>query len=86
MLLRRALKTKNDLSVHTEMLTTGMMKLAKMGVIAGKEVYKQINKGKMVCSFCDGESQNYAGVYGLQSRLLLLWMVRGLASPYVIAK
>ena len=41
-----ALKTKNDLGVHTEMLTTGMMNLAKMGVITCK--YKPINKGKMI--------------------------------------
>ena len=52
-----ALKTKNDLGVHTEMLTTGMMKLAKMGVITGK--YKQINKGKMVAAFAMGEPELY---------------------------
>lgn len=52
-----ALKEKNDLGVHTEMLTTGMMKLAKLGVITGKK--KQINKGKMVATFAMGEAELY---------------------------
>lgn len=52
-----ALKDKNDLGVHTEMLTTGMMKLAKAGVITGKK--KQINKGKMVATFAMGEPELY---------------------------
>ena len=52
-----ALKTKNDLGVHTEMLTTGMMKLAKMGVINGKK--KQINNGKMVATFAMGTPELY---------------------------
>lgn len=51
------LKTKNDLGVHTEMLTTSMMKLAKMGVINGK--YKQINNGKMVTTFAMGVPELY---------------------------
>lgn len=52
-----ALETKNDLGVHTEMLTSGMMRLAKMGVINGK--CKQINKGKMVTTFAMGISELY---------------------------
>ncbi len=52
-----ALETKNDLGVHTEMLTSGMMRLAKMGVINGK--CKQINKGKMVTTFAMGIPELY---------------------------
>lgn len=52
-----ALETKNDLGVHTEMLTTSMMHLAKMGVINGK--CKQINKGKMVTTFAMGIPELY---------------------------
>ena len=52
-----ALETKNDLGVHTEMLTSGMMRLAKMGVINGKR--KQINKGKMVTTFAMGIPELY---------------------------
>ena len=52
-----ALETKNDLGVHTEMLTSGMMRLAKMGVINGKR--KQINRGKMVTTFAMGIPELY---------------------------
>ena len=52
-----ALKTKNDLGIHTEMLTTGMMKLAKMGVITGK--CKQVEKGKIVTTFAMGTPELY---------------------------
>ncbi len=52
-----ALESKNDLGVHTEMLTTGMMHLAKRGVITGKR--KQINRGKMVATFAMGVAELY---------------------------
>lgn len=52
-----ALRTKKDLGVHTEMLTTGMMKLAKMGVITGK--CKQAERGKMVTTFAMGTPELY---------------------------
>ena len=48
---------KKDLGVHTEMLTTGMVKLAKAGVINGK--CKQIGKGKMVAAFAMGTKELY---------------------------
>ena len=51
------LKEKNDLGIHTEMLTSGMMRLAKMGVINGKR--KQINKGKIVTTFAMGVPELY---------------------------
>lgn len=51
------LKTKNDLGVHTEMMTNSMMELSKMGVITGK--CKQINKGKMVTTFAMGLPELY---------------------------
>ena len=51
------LKTKNDIGVHTEMMTNSMMNLAKMGVITGK--CKQINKGKMVTTFALGLPELY---------------------------
>jgi len=52
-----SLTHKKDLGVHTEMLTTGLMKLAKMGVINGKK--KQQQKGKMVCTFAMGTAELY---------------------------
>ena len=48
---------KKNLGVHTEMLTTGMVQLAKAGVINGK--CKQINKGKMVAAFAMGTKELY---------------------------
>ena len=52
-----ALEQKNDLGVHTEMLTSGMMRLAKMGVIKGK--CKQTYRGKMVTTFAMGVPELY---------------------------
>jgi acyl-CoA hydrolase len=52
-----ALVHKKDLGVHTEMLTTGLMRLAKLGVITGK--YKQQHRGKMVCTFALGTQELY---------------------------
>lgn len=52
-----ALENKNDLGVHTEMITTGMMRLAKMGVINGKK--KQFEKGLMVAAFALGSKELY---------------------------
>lgn len=52
-----SLMDKKDLGVHTEMLTSGMMKLAKAGVITNK--YKQIHPGKMVAVFAMGPKELY---------------------------
>ena len=51
------LKEKNDLGVHTEMITSKMVELMKMGVITNK--YKQINTGKMVATFALGNKEVY---------------------------
>jgi acyl-CoA hydrolase len=52
-----ALTDKKDLGVHTEMLTTGFMKLFKEGVITNKK--KSLHKGKMVCAFALGTKELY---------------------------
>lgn len=52
-----SLMDKKDLGVHTEMITTGMMKLAKAGVITGKR--KNFNKGKLVATFALGTKELY---------------------------
>ncbi|NTW95498.1 MAG: acetyl-CoA hydrolase/transferase family protein [Erysipelotrichaceae bacterium] len=52
-----SLTAKKNLGVHTEMLTTGLMKLAKMGVVTGK--FKQQQKGKMICTFAMGTAELY---------------------------
>jgi len=52
-----SLTNKKDLGVHTEMLTSGMVKLAKLGVITGKN--KQTHQGKMVAAFAMGTKELY---------------------------
>lgn len=51
------LHDKKDLGVHTEMLTTGLMRLAKMGVITGEK--KTLHRGKMVATFALGTQELY---------------------------
>ena len=52
-----ALMGKKDLGIHTEMMTTGMMKLAKAGVITGKN--KNLYPNKIVCTFALGTKELY---------------------------
>lgn len=49
--------TKNDLGVHSEMITTNMARLAEEGVITGRR--KTINKDKMIGSFAMGTQELY---------------------------
>ncbi len=53
----RSLYDKKNLGVHTEMLTTEMVKLAKAGIINGS--CKQIDKGQMVATFAMGTEEMY---------------------------
>ena len=48
---------KKDLGVHTEMMTTGLMKLAKAGVVNGSK--KQTHIGKIVACFAAGTQELY---------------------------
>jgi acyl-CoA hydrolase len=52
-----ALLNKKDLGIHTEMFTTGLMKLIKAGAANGYK--KQINQGKHVCCFALGTAELY---------------------------
>lgn len=53
----KSLYGKKNLGIHTEMLTSEMVKLAKAGVINGK--CKQLHKGKMVAAFAMGTREMY---------------------------
>ena len=64
-----ALMDKKNLGVHTEMLTTGLMKLAKAGVVNGKN--KTLHKGKMVCTFVLGTQELYDFVNNNPSVMVL---------------
>ncbi|MFO7767929.1 MAG: acetyl-CoA hydrolase/transferase C-terminal domain-containing protein [bacterium] len=46
------LKSKNDLGIHTEMMTSGMVELLEMGVVTG--ACKNIHRNKAVCTFAMG--------------------------------
>jgi acyl-CoA hydrolase len=52
-----ALTHKKDLGVHTEMLTTGFMKLFQAGAVTNKK--KTLHKGKMVAAFALGTKELY---------------------------
>lgn len=52
-----ALIHKKDLGVHTEMLTTGFMKLYKAGAVSNQK--KTLHKGKMVAAFALGTQELY---------------------------
>jgi acyl-CoA hydrolase/GNAT superfamily N-acetyltransferase len=49
------LTDKNDLGIHTEMFSDGVLKLARQGVVTG--AYKTINPGKIVGSFAAGSRE-----------------------------
>ncbi len=71
-----------DLGIHTEMLTTGMMKLAKKGVITGK--YKQMDNKKMVAAFVMGTKELYEFIDDNPS--VIIQDGYHVNDPYVIAK
>ncbi|MDL2323937.1 4-hydroxybutyrate--acetyl-CoA CoA transferase [Ruminococcaceae bacterium OttesenSCG-928-A16] len=48
---------KKDLGIHTEMMTTGIMKLMKLGAVNGSK--KQMDTGKVVCAFALGNQEMY---------------------------
>ena len=52
-----ALKGKSDLGIHTEMMTSGMVELASLGVVNGSK--KTLHKGKIVCTFALGNAELY---------------------------
>ena len=52
-----SLKIRKILGVHTELLTDGIVKLMKEGVITNEE--KTIHRGKTVASFCMGTKETY---------------------------
>jgi len=51
------LKDKNDLGIHTELLTEGVINLMKLGVVNNSK--KDLNRGKTVASFCMARKDVY---------------------------
>lgn len=52
-----ALVDKKDLGIHTEMLTSGIVKLVKAGAVTGRK--KTLHKGKIVTTFIMGNQELY---------------------------
>lgn len=73
---------KNDLGVHTEMITSSMAKLAKAGVINGKK--KTLHPGKMIGTFALGSQELYDYMDSNPS----IWIMPGnyVNNPFVIAQ
>ena len=76
------LKEKNDLGIHTELITSGMAELVKAGVVTNK--YKNINKGQMVATMILGNNE----LYDFCDRNLGVALYDGawVNDPYVIAQ
>lgn len=76
------LTNKKDLGIHTEMLTSGMVDLAKMGVVTGKN--KNMYKGKIVCAFAFGDENLYEYIDDNPS--VLVMDGHYVNDPYIIGK
>ncbi|NOQ20670.1 MAG: acetyl-CoA hydrolase, partial [Desulfobacterales bacterium] len=55
--IARALAEKNDLGVHTEILTDDLMELVSKGVVTNR--YKGLNEGKLIASGAIGSKELY---------------------------
>lgn len=77
-----SLGDKKDLGIHTEMFTTGMVKLIKSGVVTGKK--KNFYKGKHIAAFALGTKELYDFLDDNPSIMMMdgYWT----NDPYVIGK
>lgn len=63
------LRDKKDLGIHTEMLTTGIVDLLKLGVVTNQK--KQTHIGKTVCCFALGNKELYDYIHNNEDVLIL---------------
>lgn len=73
---------KKDLGVHTEMLTTGVMRLMKEGVVTNKR--KNFNPGKTVFAFTLGSQELYE--FADHNDDLLMMAGNWVNNPFVVAQ
>lgn len=76
------LKDRNDLGIHTEMFSDGVVALARRGVITGKK--KTLHPGKIVSSFIMGTQGTYDFVN--DNPIVELYPVDYSNDPFVIAQ
>lgn len=77
-----AFMSKNDLGIHTEMITSSMADLAEAGVVTGRK--KSLHKGKMIGCFALGTQTLYDFMDGNPS----VQLMRGeyVNNPFIIAQ
>ncbi|HEY3426977.1 MAG TPA: acetyl-CoA hydrolase/transferase C-terminal domain-containing protein, partial [Negativicutes bacterium] len=77
-----AFMSKNDLGIHTEMITSSMAELAEAGVVTGRK--KSLHRGKIIGCFALGTQKLYDFMDGNPS----VQLMRGeyVNNPFVIAK
>lgn len=78
----RYLKDKNDLGIHTEMFSDGLIELIENGVVTGKK--KTQWPGKVVATFVEGTKKCYEYVH--ENPRFLFYPVDIVNDPYVIAR
>ena len=76
------LKEKNDLGIHTEMFSDGVVELAERGVITNKK--KTLHQGQSVATFLMGTRRLYDYVDNNPS--VAMYPVQYVNDPYVIAQ
>lgn len=78
----QALMSRNDLGVHTEMLTNSVYDLVEAGVVTGRK--KSLNKGKIIATFALGDQNLYDMMHENPS----VQIMRGdyVNNPFVIAQ
>ena len=77
-----AFMSKNDLGIHTEMITSSMAELAEAGVVTGRR--KSLHKGKIIGAFALGSQK----LYDFMDSNPSVQLMRGeyVTNPFVIAK
>jgi acyl-CoA hydrolase/RimJ/RimL family protein N-acetyltransferase len=78
----RFLKDRNDLGIHTEMFSDGVVALARAGVVTGKR--KTLHPGKIIASFLLGTQGTYDFVH--ENPFVELYPVDYSNDPFVIAQ
>lgn len=79
--IMEGLKTRNDLGIHTEMLSDSAMDLIKSGVVTNKK--KSIHQGVSVATFAAGSKEFYDWIN--ENSLVELHRVQYINDPRIIA-
>lgn len=77
-----SLKEKNDLGVHSEMISDGVMELVRVGVVNCKR--KNLHKGKIVATFAMGSQE----MYGFLDDNPIMYMATAdyVNNPFIVAQ